>query len=164
VSKLRTLTVDPKDPKSVAEAVQQLVRIVSSEISIGDPLDPGSDQSVVLAGGTGTGSHNGRPSNVEGTWVEVEFESLHTTLTCTHNLGVPVINNEVNVRWVVMGIRHSGVGAAGASTLSINYQDGDSVTTNSIALRAYSSFGRTVDATNPIRASLRFYPASRWPN
>jgi len=160
----KSITVDPKNPQSISEAVNELLRVVKSEISFGDPLDPASDQSTTLAGGTGLGAHNGRPSNIEGTWVEVKFEALHTALTCVHNLGVPIINGEVNVRWEVMGIRHSGVGAAGASAISINFQNGDTITKNSIQLRVYSSFGRTVDAANPIRVSLRFIGCTRWPN
>jgi hypothetical protein len=61
-------------------------------------------------------------------------------------------------------IRHSGVGATGASALSINYEDGDTITADSIQLRAYSSSGRTVDAANPIRVSAFFIPVTRWPN
>lgn len=164
MGRLKNISINPGDPNSVAEAVQEILRVLDREVGFGDPLDPTSDNSVVLAGGTGATSHNGTPSNIAGAWVELEFEALDTPVTATHNLNAPVINNEVNVRIASQTIRHSGVGATVASCLSINYEDGDTITSNSIQLRAYCTSGRTVNAANPVRVSLYLIPVTRWPN
>ena len=100
--------------------------------------------------------------NIRGQWVEGEFQALDTELVFSHNLAWPIFNSEVNVQWILMGMRHDGTGATGASTLSINHEDGDTLTTNTIGLRLYSGGGHTIGAGNPVRVKLFFIPGTRW--
>ncbi len=72
---------------------------------------------------------------------------------------------EANVRWMVMGIKHDGQGAGDASTISVSYETGDSgsITADSFPLRVYAN-SRTVDDSHPIKITLFFIPAVRWPD
>jgi len=112
-------------------------------------------------------NHNGTTENIAGSWVEVTFDTPDSAVTCHHNLfrhwptyTLPV-TGEPNVRWLVFAFSHDGNTVDAASTLSINFEEGDTVTTNSIALRLYVGGTRVVDATHPCTATLFFVPAVR---
>lgn len=165
MSRVGEVLGDPKDPANLAELVTRIQKVTDSAIEFGNSTDPAG--STTLAGAGTPTTHNGQLMNIKGSWVEVEFETLDTAVDCAHNLNVPVFNSEVNVRWIVMGIRHSGVGVlTGAETISVIREHGgaDTLSENVIALRAYAAAARTVNAANPIRVSLFFVPAVRWPD
>ena len=163
MAKLRQLRFNAQDPRSIADALTELQLVVQGQLDAGDPLDPNNDQSVVLAGDmTAAQPHNGRPGNIFGSWVEKEITTSSTAIVFDHNLEIPVINSEVNVRWRT-NFRHSGAGlAVGAMTLE--FQDGDTVGENSIELRLRVGGTRTVNGANPVRVSVHFIPVTRWPN
>lgn len=164
MARIGELLFDPGDTASIAQALTELQRVVDRLIEFGNPNDPkGSD---TLAGGGSPTTHNGELMNIRGSWVELRFEALDTALTANHNLNIPVYNSEVNVRWIVMGKRHDDVGAGGSGRESadVRFIDTDSFDENTIELRAFAAGGLTVDATNPLRVSLFFIPAVRWPD
>lgn len=154
--------LNPNDPNfnlAVAEAIHRLSQIVDSEIEFGDPQDPTTDEISTLAGD----GHNGRTQNIAGSWVELQLDDatnlLNTNVTCTHNLGLPVLSaTEPNVRWETWGWQHDNTGAGAGSTVSAIYTGG-SVTSNAIQLRFFAS-GRTVTAAHPLKVCLRFIPAT----
>jgi hypothetical protein len=168
VSRTTVAITDPNDLRQIAEAVTDVQQIVDARIEFGNPHNPAN--TTALAGSGTPTTHNGQNMNILGRWVEIEFEALDTAVTVTHNLGVPVFNNgaanELNVRYLTAGIRHSGAGVAGTSVLSFNHDDRDAagIGVNSFQLRAYAPAGRTVNAANPIRVSLFVIPANRWPD
>lgn len=165
MSKVLEVRFDPANPESVVQGLNRLIQVLNNELDLGDPLDPTSDASTTLAGAAGASGHNGRPGNLRGSWAEMEFEALDTEVVATHNLGAEVTNSEVNVRWLLCGMRHSGAGTVtGVEPISIRHEDGDTLTTNSIGLRAYAAGSPTVDASNPIRVSLWFFRVTRWPD
>jgi hypothetical protein len=162
VSRTQVTITNPTDTAQIAEAVSELQRIVDARVEFGNPQDPNGPTTTLAGSGTPT-THNGQTMNILGRWVELEFTALDTEVVANHNLSVEVFNTEVNVRWIVMGIRHSGDAANGTAAISIIHEDGGTLTADTLGLRAYCAATRTVDADNPIRVSLFFTPASRWP-
>lgn len=166
MSRLRDIQVDPHDLRSVAEALTEVIRILDSQVEFGNPQDPRSRSSVELAGDAAAApsTHNGQLMNIRGSWVELEFTALDTEFVAHHNLGAPIFNSEVNVRWITMGIRHDGnTVSGGVDTFSVLHEDGGTLTTNTIGLRAYAAATRVVDADHPLHVSLFFIKANRWP-
>lgn len=152
--------VDPRDPQSIVNQVQRLTSTVDGLLGFGSPQDPTDPQSTDLADGA---AHNGSLENMDGSWVEVDVETLDAATTCTHNLAAPAISATAspNVRWLVFGYEHDGTGTTGASdTVSCNYETGDAITDDAIELRFYAA-NRTVDATHPLRVTLFFVRAVR---
>ena len=82
---------------------------------------------------------------------------LNTNVVCTHSLEQRVFSATVpNVRWILAGAQHSGVGTLAGSTISVLYTTGV-VARNTIELRFYAA-GFTVDVTNPLTVWLYFFP------
>ena len=170
------VNINPEDPNSIAEALSVLLRVVDREIEFGHPQNPiGEDatSSAQVAGAAGGAipAHNGVLENIRGSWVEIIVDSsatADTKIDCVHNLNVPMTSGvaEANVRWMVMGIKHSGLNAVAASTISVSYETGDSgsITADSFPLRVYAEGTRTVNDANPIKITLFFIPAVRWPD
>jgi hypothetical protein len=118
----------------------QLARIVNREIEFGNPADPDA-------------------ANIRGSWAEGTFTAVDTATTFTHNLEIPTNSGGTpNVRWKKAMIRHDGVGAS-PGPLSIEFVDGDTVTTTTIQLTLRSAGTRTIDGTHPVTVSLFFIPA-----
>lgn len=169
------VNINPEDPNSIAEALSVLLRVVDREIEFGHPQNPiGEDttSSAQVAGEAGGAipAHNGVLENIRGSWVEITATAADTKIDCAHNLNVPLTSGvaEANVRWMVMGIKHDGAGAttaSAASTISVSYETGDSgsITADSFPLRVYAN-SRTVDGSHPIKITLFFIPAVRWPD
>lgn len=152
--------VDPKNPLSIVEHVSRVQRVVDELIEFGDPQDPNNPQSTTPANGA---AHNGTQSNIRGSWVEVTLNSTtlrNTNVACTHNLGVQLLSaSQPNVRWLLFGWQHSGLGTLAGTSVSVIYTDG-AVTSDSIQLRFYAG-GMTVNDANPLKVTLFFIPAVR---
>jgi len=151
--------VDPKNPLSIVEHLSRVQRTVDGQIEFGTPQDPNDPASTTLANGS---AHNGTLLNILGSWVEVSVGAaqVNTNLTFTHNLDVQVLGATTpNVRWLVFGWQHSGVGSLAGSSVSLVYTDG-TVTANSIGLRVWAG-GLTVDGGNQLKVSAFFIPSVR---
>jgi hypothetical protein len=173
------INVDPEDLSSVAEAVTLLLAVVDQQIEFGHGLDPLDSSSVQLAGASGSTAnpqHNGVAENIRGSWVEFVVDDSVVSVTnglsdkidCVHNLGVPLTSGiaEPNVRWIVMGIKHSGAdGGNPKDGISVEYQTGDSgsITADSMPLRVRVGDRTIDDASDKLHISLFFIPAVRWP-
>ena len=169
------INVDPEDLSSVAEAVTLLLAVVDQQIEFGHGLDPINSSSTQLAGSSGSTAdpqHNGVAENIRGSWVEFEVTSvtdgLSAKIDCIHNLGVPLTSGiaEPNVRWIVMGIKHSGAdGGNPKDGISVEYQTGDSgsITADSMPLRVRVGDRTIAAGANSLDISLFFIPAVRWP-
>ncbi len=161
---------DPRDPVANAETITRVQAVVDSQIEFGDPLSPLDPTSTVLAGGPVIGSfqkHNGSLQNIAGSWVEVSITGEGGATTYNHNLNVPISLGtrnleEPNVRWLFANFSHDGNGIDGPSTLSLNYQEVDPITVNSIDLRLHVGGARVVDGTHPCKVSVFFIPVVRW--
>jgi hypothetical protein len=156
----RTLQ-DPSNPQSLSEYLSRLQRIVDGALGFGSPQDPKDPASTTFANGV---ANNGTLDNIQGAWFELSLNDsshlLNTNITCTHNLNVQVLSAaQPNVRWLVFGWQHSGVGAGAGSTVDCIYTDG-TVTADSIGLRFFAA-ARTVTDANPLKVSLFFVPAVR---
>lgn len=164
MSRYGQLLLDPRSPhfnEAVVEALSRLLQIVDNRIEFGNPHDPRSDTSVLLAG---AGGHNGALQNIYGSFVELDVEALDTATSCQHNLSVPVaVAGEPNVLWTVMRWVHDGTAATSTSVPGVLFEEGDTVGTDSIQLRFYCSATRTVDADHPLKVTLFFTPAVRRP-
>ena len=166
MSRIPQVVVNPKDPQSIVDHLQRVSRVVDGRLEFGSPQDPNDPASTTAANGV---AHNGTVLNISGSWVEVTVDTadLAGGNPCVHNLGVPVTVvgavNQPNVRVLSFLFQHNGTGVNAASTLSFNYdtRDAGNITTNSFPLRFYVGGGRTVNAGNPLRASLFFVPAVR---
>ena len=165
MSRYGQLLLDPNSPqfnKSVVEAISRILQIIEGNIEFGHPQHPQLDASVVQAGAGTPTTHNGTLSNILGSWVEILLDDatnlLNTNVTCTHNLGVTVLDAaQPNVRWLAWGWQHSGAGTGAGSTVSTVYTDG-TVTSNAIQLRFFAA-ARTVTVANPLKVTLWFIPA-----
>lgn len=97
--------------------------------------------------------------NLAGTFVSANITGTGA-VSFAHNLDVSLQgfpSSAPNVGWVVIGLRHSGAGAT-ADGIVLEYQTGDSVTTNAIELRARYG-GRTVaSGANSIDVLVWFFP------
>jgi hypothetical protein len=94
-------------------------------------------------------------------WVSVIFEAADTATLVTHDLNIPLrADGALAVRWQVMGFAHNGTLANSTSTLSLNFETGDigAVTANAFPLRLYVGGTRTVNAGNPVTATLIVVP------
>ena len=170
MAKIELVTVDPDDPKAIAEAITHILQVLDGGIEFGDPIDPKDTSLTGLAGATATppvDRHNGSLQNMGGSWVEVSTIVLDTAIAFNHNLGVPIDAgtrnlDEPNVRWLFTNFSHDGTGADANSCLTLHHEEGDSITTDTIELRLYSSSGRTVGSSNPVKISAYFIPVVRW--
>lgn len=169
MARVNTVLMDPKDTVAIVDTLNRVIQVVDQEIEVGDPNDPQNEDSGVKPTGLAA-THNGRLSNVRGSWVEMEFTARNSAVNFVHNLNIPVHNNgavnEPNVRWLGTNLRHSGLGAGPGSIMTVMYTDLDaaSITANSLPLRLYASAARTIDGVdNPVRVSIFFIPAVRWP-
>jgi hypothetical protein len=150
---------DPTKPESLVKYLAEVQRVVDSLIEFGNPQNPFDDQSSTLADGA---THNGSLQNIHGSWVEVEVDTANSSVTCTHNLNVPIaVAGEPNVRWLVFGFEHDGNTADAASTLSVNFETGDTITTDAIDLYFHVGGTRVVDGDHKLKATLFFVPAVR---
>ncbi len=156
--------VDGKDPDSIEQRLKEHEAAIN-RVEFGDPADP--DLSSTLQAGLATSTVPGHPgtlANMHGAWCEqtVGTTDLATARTFTHNLGLgAAINGEPNCRWILMGATHSGTGAGVTSTISVSFEEGDTVGTDAIQLRVYAH-GRTVDDTDKLTVSLFIIPAIRF--
>ena len=165
MSKVNETLPNPKSPESIIQAIYEVARVVDREIEFGTPNDPLDDSSTTLAGSAAT-AHPGTLSNIRGSWVELQVTALDTPTPCYHNLSLDVaVSGEPNVRWLVMGFKHSGAGAGATSVVSCLFEEGGIVETDMIQLSFYA-VSRTVSAVDPFEpldVSLFFVPAVRWP-
>jgi len=167
LSRVPRYLVDPEDPQSIVQQSEEIQRVVDGDIEFGHPNDPEDITSTTPAGSTSL-AHNGNVQNIAGSWVEAKYTSANSTFTCYHNLfpdpeyTLPV-TGEPNVRWLVFGFSHDGNTIDAASTLSVDFVEGDTVAANSIQLRLHAAGTRVVDATHPVTVTLFFIPAVRAP-
>jgi len=162
---------------ALSQQVNEILRVLDDRVEFGEPQDPSNPTSTTLAGDfSAAGGHNGTPSNILGSWVEVTLESTGTSkIACYHNLfldsstspqyTVPV-SGEPNCRWLFFGCGHDGTGGDATSGLIVcpTFVLGDTVAPDYIELRfSVSTVGTalTVDATHPVLACLFFTQASR---
>jgi hypothetical protein len=166
VSRVAQFQGDPKDPNAVITQVEEIRRTLDYLVEFGNPQDPTDATSTTLAGAA-AGNHPGTLQNIFGSWVEVEVSTADTAVTCYHNLNMPVITGEPNVRWLVFGLEHDGwdggiVGAASwDGAMSCSFQTGDTINVNDIQLRFYAVAPRVIAAAHPLKATLFFIPAIR---
>jgi hypothetical protein len=165
VTRVNRTLADPEDAISLVEVLKQIQDVVDGVIEFGSPQDPNDPASTVVADGV---THNGTLVNMAGAWVEVDITAADdgtggTRIDMVHNLGVPVTGVLPNVRWLVFGLQHDGMGKDAASTLSLSYDSGDSgsITADSFPLRLYVGGARTVSGSNPVRATVFFTVAVR---
>jgi hypothetical protein len=162
VGRVPPVVLNPNDAQALVERVNELLREFNGRVSFGHPQDPNGDTSTTLAGGTGTGAHNGTLANIEGSYVELKVTALDTNVSCLHRLNLQIPSaSQPNVRWLVCGWQHNGTGVTdGTATVSASYEDG-TVTADDCPLRFYAAGGRTVDGDNPLGVTLFFWPAVR---
>lgn len=153
--------VDGTDPKSIEQRFREMAAAIH-HIGFGNPQDPNDIDSTTLAGSSAT-AHPGSLENIEGTWVEhtIGTSDANTVRVFHHNLDLPVLNSQPNVRGILMGFSHDGNTADAASTVSVGFTEGDTVAANSIELRVFVGGTRVVDDTHPLTVSLFFIPATR---
>jgi hypothetical protein len=157
--------VDPENPQSIVQQVEEIHRVLDGLVGFGNPQDPTSLTSTT-APGAAAANHPGTMENIIGSWVEVTFTAANTAVTCHHNLfpdpgyTLPV-TGEPNVRWLLFGLSHDGDSANAASTLSVSFKEGDTVAVNSLQLRLHVGGARVVDGDHPVVACLFFTPAVR---
>lgn len=171
MSRIPRYFVDPDDPRSVVQQMEEIHRVADGDIGFGHPNDPEDTTSTTPAGMAAT-SHNGSIENIAGSWVEAKWGTVDGSgdhiVTVYHNLfpdpayTLPV-TGEPNVRWLVFGFSHDGNTVDAASTLSVVFQEGDTVAANSIELQLHVGGTRVVDDTHPVTATLFFIPAVRGP-
>lgn len=169
MSRVPRYFVDPNNPLSITQQVEEIRLVLDGDTGFGHPNDPNDITSTIPAG-MATTSHNGFVENITGSWVEAEFGTVdgggdHIT-TCYHNLFpdpnyILPVSGAPNVRWLVFGFSHDGDTVDAASTLSIVFQEGDTVAAASIELQLHVGGTRVVDDTHPVVATLFFTPAVR---
>lgn len=117
MSRVRRVGIDPSRPESVVDQVNEVLFELDGKVDFGEPLDPNDHDSVTLAGDmTAEPAHNGTRSNIWGSWVELEVETLDDPITCHHNLYLEQpggyttepVAGEPNCRWFVVGWQHDG--------------------------------------------------------
>ena len=165
MARVGEVNLDPKNPMTIVDTLNRVVQVVDQEIEFGDPSDPYDVTSGTIADGV---THNGRLSNIRGSWVELEIASSLPARIYTHNLNLPVHNNgsfdEPNVRWFCTNIRHDGTGFYfNSEDISFEFVEGRTVTANSIDLVMRFGFFRTINASHPLKVTMFFVPAVRWP-
>jgi hypothetical protein len=167
------------DSLAVAQQLDEVVRVVDSQVEFGDPQDPSNPASTNRAGDDfetpATGAHNGTVSNIAGSWVEVSLETIGTTIKkCYHNLyldsadtpqyTVPV-SGEPNCRWLPFGVMHDGTDKDDSSRMGVDISFvGDTVAVDYIELRfnlQLAGTGVTVSEAHPVLVSLFFTQATR---
>jgi hypothetical protein len=164
VTRIPRALVDAHNPQSIVDAVRQLQDIADGRLAFGSPQDPTDPQSATRANGV---AHNGSLENIQGSWVEavVTGSGQSRIVTFTHNLDLPVITDQPNVRWLHFGSYHDGTGAVATTRVWVflSYIGGDTVTNNAIDLRLATLWGATptVDASHPLVVSVFFTPAIR---
>ena len=172
--KVNKVQTDPDNPDSIVEQQNGIIQVIDGLIEFGDPLDPFDAANTGRAGATST-SHPGSTSNIHGAWVEIELTAEgRSTKTCYHNLYLEEDNSgtytlptsgEPNVRWLLFGWGHDGVGADTNTRLDLAvYFLGGTVATNSVALEfdvTLTAGAWTLGSNNPLLVTLFFTRASR---
>lgn len=142
--------------RSLAASIGDTQRALKGRLREGDPTHPVDS----------TNQPNGLLHNMEGSWVTVEFAALNTATTIQHNLSLPTTgtsNSSPNVVWKMMGVKHSGVGTLVTDSVSVVYDIGDAIGSDSIELRAFSGGARTVAAgANALTVLLFLYGVEPW--
>jgi hypothetical protein len=143
---------NPDDPESVAEWARIVASKINGQISIGEPVSEDT-----------TLKPNGVKGHLLGSFVEVVIgtNDLNTAMTCTHNLNLSVWGTDLNVGWIIVRAEHSGTGAAVNSTISCNFQTGDTIGANAIELRFYADTRTVTDGADALTVHLWFFPATR---
>ena len=160
------MKIQPTVGGDLESDIARLEEVVDKHLDFGEVYLPEDWQPLgtgVEPGTTSTAS-NGLPGNFRGAWVEAWFEAVDTATTFYHNLDNPVFGaaNQLNVMWLTFGFLHdnNGVGTGTPDEdLSINFQSGDTYTTDSIELRLYGGGGRIIDSIHPVVVTLFFMPA-----
>jgi hypothetical protein len=150
----------------MSETIGDLQDSLDGGISFGHPQDPDSDTSTTLAGAGGASAgHNGTLENINGSWVELALDTAPAAgapVTFTHNLNLEVpVSGSPNVRWLLFGASHDGTGTPASANVFFYFEEGDSVTANSIEL-TYGVAGLTVADASPLTVTLFFIPAVRF--
>ena len=159
------MRVQPIPGADLPRRVRRLQETADKHLGFGDPTTPefgaspaGADN---LAGVAAT-SHNGTIDNVAGTWALALFNTLDTPKTLYHNLDVPT-DNGLNVRWLITRLLHSGAttGPAyvGTELITVMYEEGDTITNNTIELRCYARGNRKVSGFDWVIVNFFFIPA-----
>lgn len=163
----RRVVVDPKDAKSLAEQLDEAVRVLDGQVSFGDPQDPTNPASTTLAGAA-TGNHPGNIQNIEGAWASATVTAANTAVTFHHNLNLAAplsVAGRPNVRVLAFWYEHDGWDGAAVdsatdvSTVSYNFQTGDTVAATSVQLRFYAALPRVISVAHPLRVDMFFVPA-----
>jgi hypothetical protein len=117
MGRVRRVGLDPARPESSVDQLNEVLFELDGKVSFGEPLNPNDHDSLVLAGNiVASPAHNGIRSNIEGSWVELEVNTLDYPYDCNHNLyleqpgGYPTepVAGEPNCRWFVVGWQHDG--------------------------------------------------------
>ena len=160
--RFRRTLVNPRDLVQIAELLSEIQPILDEGISFGHPQDPASDTSTTRAGS----GHQGTLENVQGAWCEIEVDTAPgagAAITCTHNLDLEVpVSGEPNVRWTVWGMSHNGTGTPASANVTVYFEEGDTVGADAIELTVGVA-GLTVSDANPLKITLFFIPAVRFP-
>lgn len=151
--------LDPRNPDAVSRWARMVADTINGQLSIGEPI---SNDTALLP--------NGVKGHMLGSFFSLYLEDLKydldTAHVCTHNLNVPNKGvgtgpTDLNVGWIIVRAEHSGNSADINSTVSCNYETGDPVTANSIALRFYANAARAVTVADPLYITLWFFPTTR---
>jgi len=161
--------VQPIPGGGLEARVARLEETVDKHLGFGDVTTPDSGAYVPpWEGGTST-STNGTLDNVNGAWVKLLISNPDVPTTAYHNLDVPVGYN-VNVRWLVSRIIHTGNGVPATplgdrAAISLLRYEYDAIDANSIEMRMYAPqwFGatpvRTLAGFNWVQFDIFFIPA-----
>lgn len=148
----RRLLVDPAQPQSMVDMIDELTRVLELQTSFGNPQDPDErDMSSSTLAGTAAANHPGTLENIEGSWVEVEVgtDQLDTAINCHHNLNVPVVSTSTpNVRWIPFMFQHDGEPGSRFSDLQVN------LGAIRITAAAPAVFAVNANAADPFDATL----------
>lgn len=137
---------------------EDLQRTPRGLLTAGSPV-----ASATFPPASGTDPMNGWVGDMAWSWVRQSITAADTLVAFDHNLNAPLLTGTYpNVAWLVWQMWHDGTGADAASTLSLNYETGDSasITVNSMPLRLYVGGTRTVDADHPVTVTLIFQVVS----
>lgn len=143
--------------QDVQRAYASVAALLTAGLHVGDPTHPVST----------TNHPNGHLQNFDCSFATVEFTATDTATTVTHNLNQSTTgtasNTKPNVIWLVVGLKHDGTGTTGAAdTMTLEYEEGDTITADSIQLRIHAGGPRTVDGTHPVTAVLCFFGVTPW--
>ena len=113
MSKIPRYLVDPDNPQSIVQQMEEIHRVADGDIAFGYPNDP-VDETSTIAAGMADVNHNGTLENIVGSWAEVTFTAFDAKVDVHHNLFrnwpdyVLPVSGEPNVRWLNFGMSHDG--------------------------------------------------------